>query len=822
MEGALHRFVRLLRLPAVRVAISEALDAMRARRAAGGARRPGAAARRAARRAGQGPARRGGLRRDLRPVLRAGAVGAAERGTATGTPTTTSPTTGALEEFTLSEEPERQPRSRATTHGKPDDIRELLRPRGPGPAVQPAPGGQQDRPGGADRRDRALQGRPGPPTAEAARVQIATDRLHNAGQPRRPDRQPRARGRRRAHASPRRRRCSAGCRTTCRGRRRRRRPRTTPRRCGAALAPAARGPARAAQGAPREAAGAGEARSRAARAARPPGPTPLDEARAGRAGGVAAPAAAQPARRAAAHAGAIAAARAWSTAGRTMRRNMRFDGVPFRPVTVQQASRTGRGCWCSCDVSLSVRSHGAVHAAPRARPAVRGRPGAHASRSSRTSSRSPTCSPSTASRTRSRWCWRACRPAGCSTWTRTPTTAPRSSSSSSSTAPPSPAVRRCWCSATGGATATTRGVPVFEEITRRARRDDLADPGAALLVGPGPLRPAGLRGVLRPGAGGAQPARPGEGHHVDVRCRPMTSDVVVPIDPLAPVVDGRYEDPLVVVEAVHGDRGRKGRADGPHRRTSTSPRSTAGCTSRTWCPRPRSTTTWPGCCTRSCSGPAGCAARTCSSGCSPGSSGPAPRTPWTAGSCSTATRCAGWRTPATAGAVPRPRLDRRLRARARPRAGAARPRLGAGAGLLLRLPGAADRPVGPGDDGLRRLRRDGAAAQPRSRRGSASTWPPRPRTPPATRPRTAAPTPCWRCTCSSTSSPGTARRSWPRRCAWRAGGWWSPYPWRTRPDETYGHVRTVSLDDLHRWGRGTGCPYEVHEFHGGWLVVDKP
>jgi hypothetical protein len=35
-------------------------------------------------------------------------------------------------------------------------------------------------------------------------------------------------------------------------------------------------------------------------------------------------------------------------------------------------------------------------------------------------------------------------------------------------------------------------------------------------------------------------------------------------------------------------------------------------------------------------------------------------------------------------------------------------------------------------------------------------------------------------------------------------------------------VRTVSLDDLHRWGRGTGCAYDVHEFHGGWLVVDKP
>lgn len=39
-------------------------------------------------------------------------------------------------------------------------------------------------------------------------------------------------------------------------------------------------------------------------------------------------------------------------------------------------------------------------------------------------------------------------------------------------------------------------------------------------------------------------------------------------------------------------------------------------------------------------------------------------------------------------------------------------------------------------------------------------------------------------------------------------------------NETFGHVRTVSLDDLDRWGRGTGRAYDVHEFHGGWLVVD--
>ncbi|ROR92866.1 mycofactocin oligosaccharide methyltransferase MftM [Nocardioides aurantiacus] len=39
-------------------------------------------------------------------------------------------------------------------------------------------------------------------------------------------------------------------------------------------------------------------------------------------------------------------------------------------------------------------------------------------------------------------------------------------------------------------------------------------------------------------------------------------------------------------------------------------------------------------------------------------------------------------------------------------------------------------------------------------------------------------------------------------------------------DETWGHVRTVTLDDLRAWGRSTGLPYDVHEHHGGWLVVE--
>ncbi len=47
-------------------------------------------------------------------------------------------------------------------------------------------------------------------------------------------------------------------------------------------------------------------------------------------------------------------------------------------------------------------------------------------------------------------------------------------------------------------------------------------------------------------------------------------------------------------------------------------------------------------------------------------------------------------------------------------------------------------------------------------------------------------------------------------------------PLEDEANETYGHVRTVTLDDLHRWGGRTGCPHDVHEFHGGWLVIDKP
>lgn len=45
-------------------------------------------------------------------------------------------------------------------------------------------------------------------------------------------------------------------------------------------------------------------------------------------------------------------------------------------------------------------------------------------------------------------------------------------------------------------------------------------------------------------------------------------------------------------------------------------------------------------------------------------------------------------------------------------------------------------------------------------------------------------------------------------------------PLEDEADETWGHVRTVSLADLDAWGARSGLPYEVHEHHGGWLLVD--
>jgi SAM-dependent methyltransferase len=47
-------------------------------------------------------------------------------------------------------------------------------------------------------------------------------------------------------------------------------------------------------------------------------------------------------------------------------------------------------------------------------------------------------------------------------------------------------------------------------------------------------------------------------------------------------------------------------------------------------------------------------------------------------------------------------------------------------------------------------------------------------------------------------------------------------PLEDEADETWGHVRTVSLADLEAWGVASGWAFDVHEHHGGWLVLDRP
>ena len=59
----------------------------------------------------------------------------------------------------------------------------LLRPRRPGAAVQPAPGGQQDRPGRDDRRDRAVEGEPGRLAARATGSRSRPTGCTDAGAP---------------------------------------------------------------------------------------------------------------------------------------------------------------------------------------------------------------------------------------------------------------------------------------------------------------------------------------------------------------------------------------------------------------------------------------------------------------------------------------------------------------------------------------------------------------------------------------------------------------------------------------------------------------
>ena len=47
-------------------------------------------------------------------------------------------------------------------------------------------------------------------------------------------------------------------------------------------------------------------------------------------------------------------------------------------------------------------------------------------------------------------------------------------------------------------------------------------------------------------------------------------------------------------------------------------------------------------------------------------------------------------------------------------------------------------------------------------------------------------------------------------------------PYETSPDPLFGHVRTIDGRQLDKLGAGSGWDHQVHEYHGGWLVLDHP
>ncbi len=179
MENALHRFVRLLRLRGVRISIPEALDAMAC------ARQPGMLRDRETLRA----ALRVALVKDRRDeeifdeifdqFFALVKVGGPDVGHGHGHGHDDLSDEGALEDFTLSEEPSETPQQ-GHSHGKPVDIRDFF---DPDDLAQQYNLHQE-----ANKIDLAAmtdeivlskdnQGIGG----EGNRVQIETDRLHHAG-----------------------------------------------------------------------------------------------------------------------------------------------------------------------------------------------------------------------------------------------------------------------------------------------------------------------------------------------------------------------------------------------------------------------------------------------------------------------------------------------------------------------------------------------------------------------------------------------------------------------------------------------------------------
>ena len=47
-------------------------------------------------------------------------------------------------------------------------------------------------------------------------------------------------------------------------------------------------------------------------------------------------------------------------------------------------------------------------------------------------------------------------------------------------------------------------------------------------------------------------------------------------------------------------------------------------------------------------------------------------------------------------------------------------------------------------------------------------------------------------------------------------------PYEETPSALFGHVRTIDVRQLDKLGAGSGWDYQVHEYHGGWLVLDRP
>ncbi|MGH3494850.1 MAG: VWA domain-containing protein, partial [Sciscionella sp.] len=181
MEASIHRFVRLLRIRGVRVSVSEAIDAMRC------AGEPDVLADRETLRAGL----RVALVKDVRDehafdevfdaffaLVR---VGNTERGHGHGHGHDDLTDTGELDSFTLSDEPGEIP-EQGHEHGSPADIRDYFDPADL--AQQYNLHQEANKIDMASMTDEIVFSQDGDEaTAQGYRVQLETDRLHGAAQP---------------------------------------------------------------------------------------------------------------------------------------------------------------------------------------------------------------------------------------------------------------------------------------------------------------------------------------------------------------------------------------------------------------------------------------------------------------------------------------------------------------------------------------------------------------------------------------------------------------------------------------------------------------